>query len=59
MKKILILGVNSFSGSSFAKYIQSKKFKLYGFYHKEKNKMNEADGEKKFYQRRIHSAKMK
>ena len=38
MKKILILGVNSFSGSSFAKYIQSKKFKLYGFYHKEKNK---------------------
>ena len=30
MKKILILGVNSFSGSSFAKFIQSKKFKLYG-----------------------------
>ena len=38
MKKILILGVNSFSGSSFAKFIQSKNFKLFGFYHKEKNK---------------------
>ena len=38
MKKILILGVNSFSGSSFAKFIQSKKFKLYVFTTKKKIK---------------------
>jgi len=38
MEKILILGLNSFSGSTFANYIQKKKYKVYGVYHKEKNK---------------------
>ena len=38
MKKILILGINSFSGSTFAKFIQNKKYKLFGVYHTNKNK---------------------
>jgi len=38
MQKILILGINSFSGSAFANYIQKKKYKVFGVYHKQKNK---------------------
>lgn len=38
MEKILILGINSFSGSTFAKFIQNKKYKLFGVYHTNKNK---------------------
>ncbi len=37
MKKVLILGINSFSGCTFARYIQDKKFKVFGTYHKKKN----------------------
>ncbi len=55
MKKILILGVNSFSGSSFAKYIQSKKFKLYGFYHKEKNKKYIIYNKRKIFLKKVNN----
>ena len=55
MKKILILGVNSFSGSSFAKFIQSKNFKLFGFYHKEKNKKYIIYNKKKILLKKVNN----
>ena len=38
MKKILILGINSFSGCTFARYIQDKNYKIFGSFHRKKNK---------------------
>ena len=39
MRKILILGVNSFSGATLASFLQKKNtFKLYGTFHSSKNK---------------------
>ena len=37
MKNILILGISSFSGASFASYISKKKFRVFGTFSKKKN----------------------
>ena len=38
MRKILILGVNSFSGATLASFCKKNTFKLYGTFHSSKNK---------------------
>lgn len=37
MEKILILGINSFSGATLASFLENKNYKLFGIFHKKKN----------------------
>ena len=60
MEKILILGLNSFSGSTFANFIQKKKiYKLYGVYHKKKNKKYILYNQSKITKRKIDNLEHK
>ncbi len=53
MEKILILGINSFSGSTFARFIQDKNYKVFGLYHKRKNKKYTLYSDKKIKLKKI------
>lgn len=57
MKKVLILGINSFSGATYAKYIQHKKYDLFGVYHKKKDNIYTLYNEKKFKLKKISNLK--
>jgi len=56
MNKILILGINSFSGSTLASFLQKKNtFKLYGTYNSKKNKKYLLYDEKKLILKKINN----